>query len=94
MVLFLRKTGEKQLWQKRNQKFSSGLDHLKVPIYRDIENRLPKGEGVGGGMEWAVRVNRCKLLHIGWINNKVLRYNTGNCIQYLAINHNGKECIV
>ena len=60
MVLLLRKTGEKQLWGKRNQKFSSGHAHLKVPIYRDRENRLPKGEGGGGGMEWAVRVNRCK----------------------------------
>lgn len=40
----LRKTGEKQLWGKRNQKFSSGHAHLKVPIYRDIENRL-RGSG-------------------------------------------------
>ena len=80
MVLFLRKTGEKQLWQKRNQKFSSGHAHLKVPIYRDIENRLPKGEGVGGGMEWAVRVNRCKLLHIGWINKKGLLYRKFNIL--------------
>ena len=26
-----------------------------------------------------------------WINNKVLLYSTGNYIQYLVINHNGKE---
>ena len=26
-----------------------------------------------------------------WINNKVLLYSMGNCIQYLVINHNGKE---
>ena len=25
------------------------------------------------------------------INNKVLLYSTGNYIQYLVINHNGKE---
>ena len=26
-----------------------------------------------------------------WINNEVLLYNAGNYIQYLVINHNGKE---
>ena len=29
--------------------------------------------------------------YIGWINNKVLLYSTGNYIQYPVINHNGKE---
>ena len=53
---------------------------MKVPIYRDIENRLPKGERVGGGTEWAVRVNRCKLLYIGWINKKVLLYRKFNIL--------------
>ena len=36
-------------------------------------------------------VGRCKLLHLEWINNKVLMYSTGNYIEYLVINHNGKE---
>ena len=59
----------------------------------DVENRLvvAKGEGVEGGMEWEVGISRCKLLYIGWINNKVLLYSTGNYIQYSVINHNGKE---
>ena len=58
----------------------------------DIENRpvVAKGEEVGGGIEWEAGVSRCKLLHIGWINNKVLLYSTGNYIQYPVINHNGK----
>ena len=34
-------------------------------------------------------VSRCKLLHAGWINNKVLPYSTGNCIP--VINHSGEE---
>ena len=34
---------------------------------------------------------RCKLLHMKWINNKVLLYSTENNIQYPMINHNGKE---
>ena len=36
-------------------------------------------------------MSRCKLVHIGWINNMVLVYSTGNYIQYPMINHNGKE---
>ena len=32
-----------------------------------------QGRGVGGrGMEWEFGVGRCQLLHLGWINNKVL----------------------
>ena len=42
-------------------------------------------------MNWESGVNRCKLLHLEWINNKVLLYSTGNHIQYSEINHNGKE---
>ena len=42
-------------------------------------------------MEWEVGVSRCKLLRIGWINNKVLLYGTENYIHYPVINHNGKE---
>ena len=51
-------------------------------------------QGGGGGcrgMDWEFGINRCKLLHIEWINNKVLMYSTGNYIQYPVINHNGKE---
>ena len=59
----------------------------------DIENRLvvAKGGGSRGGTDWEFRVSRCKLLHIGWINNKVLLYRTGKYIQYPVINHNRKE---
>ena len=50
-----------------------------------------KGEGGGGGRNWEFGVSRCKLLHVEWINNKVLLYSTGNSIQYPRINHNGEE---
>ena len=40
---------------------------------------------------WEFGISRCKLLYIGWINNKVLLYSTGNYIQYLVMNPNGKE---
>ena len=52
---------------------------------------VAKGEGGGGGIDWEFGVSRCKLLYIGWINNKVLLYSTGNYIQYPVINHNGKD---
>ena len=52
---------------------------------------VDKGKGGGGGMDWEFGISRCKLLDIEWINNKVLLYSTGNYIQYLVINHNGKE---
>ena len=54
-----------------------------------------KGEGVGGGIEWKVVVNRCQLLYINWIN-KVLLHSIENSIQYPMISHNKKykkECI-
>ena len=47
--------------------------------------------GGRGGMDWEFGVSRCKLLYIGWINNKVLLYSIRNYIQYPVINHNGKE---
>ena len=46
----------------------------------------------GGGAQdgWEFGVNRYKLLHIEWINNKVLLYSSGNYILSPGINHNGK----
>ena len=52
---------------------------------------VAKGEGSRGGKDWEFGIGRGKLLYIGWINNKVLVYSTGNYIQYPVINHNGKE---
>ena len=52
---------------------------------------VAKGETGGRGKNWEFGISRCKLLYIGWINNKVLLYSTGNYIQYPVINHNGKE---
>ena len=45
------------------------------------------------GLDVEFGTSRCKLLYIEWIHNKVLLCSTGNYIQYLVINHNGKECI-
>ena len=59
-----------------------------------VENRfvVARGEGVGGGMECEVGAGRCKLFHKEGTHNKVPLYSIENCIHYLIINHNGKEC--
>ena len=57
-----------------------------------IENRLVFAQGERGrrGMDWEFGLVDANY-YIGWIDNKVLLYNTGNYIQYSVINHNGKE---
>ena len=58
----------------------------------DIEKRLvaAKVEGEGSGMDGDLGVGRCKLLHLEWISNEVLLYSTGNYIQSLGIDHDGR----
>ena len=59
---------------------------------------LPRSQG-GRGIGWEFGVDRCKLLHLEWINNKVLLYSTKNYTQFPGIKGNGKghiflkECI-
>ena len=57
----------------------------------DTENKLmvTKGERVGRDKlgVWDQQIQNTTYK----INNKVLLYSTGNYIQYLVINHNGKE---
>ena len=45
-----------------------------------------QGEEGGGRSNWEFEVNRCKLLYIEWIKNKVLLYSIGNHTQYAVIN--------
>ena len=47
-------------------------------------------QGGGSGMDWKFGVNRCKLLHLEWISNEILLYSTGNYIQSLVIEHDGR----
>ena len=42
-------------------------------------------------MGWEFGVGRRKLLHLEWINYKVLLYSTANYMQSPGIDHNGKE---
>ena len=73
------------------------MTQMSLPMRRkrftDTENRLmvAKGQVGQGGMDWEFGINRCKLEYIKWIKNKVLLHSTGSYIQYLGINHNGKQ---
>ena len=46
--------------------------------------------GGGSGMDWEFEVRRCKLLYLEWISNEVLLYSTGNYIQSLGIEPDGR----
>ena len=75
-----------------NLKYDTNEPIYKTEIDSQTEQTVvAKGEGGGGGRDREFVVSRCQLLHIEWINNKVLLYSTGNYIQYSEINHNGKE---
>ena len=55
----------------------------------DIENSLmvAKGEERKVGKGWEFGISRGKLLYIGWINNKLLLWSTGNNTQYAVTKH-------
>jgi len=87
--------------QKENVKYhmislyvDSKIRHKSTHLQnKNTENKLvvSKGEEGRGGRFWELGISRCKLLYIGWINNKGLLYCTGNYIQYPVINHKGKK---
>ena len=65
-------------------------------IYKQNETHRPREQTCGcqggqEGKEWESGISRCKLVYIGWINNKTLLYSTGNYIRYPVIKRNGKE---
>ena len=47
---------------------------------------LPAGRRGGRRMDWEFGVDKCKLLPLEWINNKVPMYSTGNYIQHPVLN--------
>ena len=58
----------------------------------DIENRIVVSKGKRGGKDTRnLRLVNGNYFHLEWKNNKVLMYSTRNYIQYLVINHKGKE---
>ena len=64
---------------------------INLSMKQTLRHREQDVGNQGEGTDWKFVVNRCKLIYIEFINNKVLLYSTGNYIQYPMINHNGKE---
>ena len=75
-----------------NLKYNVNEAVYKTETDRDAENRcVVAAVGHGRRTEWEFTISRCKLLYIGWKNNEVLQYNTGNHTQYSVIHHCEKE---
>ena len=75
-----------------NLKYDKNEPSYKTETDSDIENRLVVAMGERGGsrMDWDFGVSRCELLHLEWINIEVLLYSTGNCIQSLGVDCDGR----
>ena len=53
-----------QMW---NGKYGTNEPTLETET--DLANKLLVAKVGGGGVGWEFGVGRCKLLHLGWINN-------------------------
>ena len=42
-------------------------------------------------MDGELGVSRCQLFHLEWITSEALRYSTGNYVQSLGIDHDGRS---
>ena len=52
--------------------------------HMDLENKLVVARGVGvSGIDWEIAINRCKILPLEWISNKILLYTTGTISSHL-----------
>ena len=75
------------------KKYDEKMLHTEISIYSIIYNMAELNIDVwrgGSGMDWEFGVSRCKLLFLEWISNEVLLYSTGNYIQGLVIEHDGR----
>ena len=48
-------------------------------------------KGEAGWEGWVGSLGLCKVVYIGWRDNKVLLFSTGNYIQYPVINYIAKK---
>ena len=69
--IFLKYKGS-QLRVEKRRVTSSDLSFQKISLAHREQICGCQGGGGGGGMDWEFGISRCKLLHKGWINNKVL----------------------
>ena len=78
------------MWQ--NLKCGTNEPIYQIEINSDLQNRfvVAKWDEGGSGMDWEFGVSRVKLLHLQWLNDKVLPYSTGNYIQSPGIDQDRK----
>ena len=75
-------------------KYGTNEPNCKTDSHTRISDLwLPSGRGRGKKIDWGFVVGRYKLLHLEWINNKVLLCKHRDYIQYPGTNHNEKERI-
>ena len=60
-------------------------------IHRHREQTCVCRGGEERGGDWEFGVSRRKLLHLEGLSNGVLPYSTGNYIQYLGTDHDGRK---
>ena len=74
-------------WKSETQRLE-----INILVFTDIKSKLvvAKVGGSGSGKDWEFGVSKCKLLHLEWVNNKVLLYSTGNYSQSPGTDHDGK----
>ena len=68
-----------------NLKYGTNENSLVPYDSQKIDMWLPRRRGGRGGKGWSLGVRECKLLYIGWGNNKFLLYRAGDSIQYPVI---------
>ena len=74
-----------------NLKYGTKESIYKIKTDRHTEQTVvAKGERGGSGMNWEFRFSRCKLLCLERMNNEILLYSTGNYIQSLGIDRDGR----
>ena len=90
------KDRERMDWEFGVSRCKLGEDNGTPLQYSCLENSMDRGAwwaAIYGVEQSQTRLkqlsssSRCKLLHIEWLNNKVLLYSTEN---YTGISHNGK----
>ena len=59
------------------------MESSLVVAWVEVEEKRGWTENLGLG--------RCKLLHLEQISNGVLLYSTGNCVQSLGLEHDGRQ---
>ena len=69
----------------------TNLSTEQKQTHRQRTDLVAKGEEGGSGMDRELGVGRCKLLDLEWISNENLLYSTGNYIQSLGIDLNGRQ---